>query len=249
MRRWWLLLALLAVALAACAGRSVPTAPAAAAPESTAPGGEGVTVSGLGRVTGKPDVLRATLGVSVTRPTVQEALDDANAAAEALLKALRDHGVRSEDVGTRDFGISPELRHPDDGAAPAITGYTARNTVEAKLRDLGRAGEALTTAVRAGGDAARVEGIGLMIEDNGALLQQARDAAFADARAKAEQYARLAQRPLGALVAISEVTAAPPIPLEPRIGEEAQPATPVPVVPGQQEVTVTVTARWALDRV
>lgn len=246
MRRWFFLLAVLAVALATCAGRSAAISPSAAMPGFPTPEREGVTVSGLGRVMGKPDVLQATLGVSVTRPAVQEALDDANAAADALLKALHDHGVTERDIGTRDFGISPELRSSDEGT-PQITGYTVRNTVEAKLRDLSRVGEALTAAVQAGGDATRVEGIGFLLTDNADLLQQARDAAFADARMKAEQYAQLAQRPLGALVSVSEATTVPPIPLEGRaIAEDAQSATPVPVAPGQQEVTVTITARWAL---
>lgn len=244
MRRWSLLLVMFVVALAACTGRSATTPSTAAAPDSAAL--EGVTVNGLGRVTGKPDVLRATVGVSVTRPTAQEALDAANTAGDTLLEALRDHGVADSDVGTRDFGVSPEFRYLQDGP-PQITGYTVKNTVEAKLRNLGRVGEVLTAVVQAGGDAARVEGIGFMLEDNAALLAQAREAAFADARTRAEQYARLAQRPLGALVSVSEITAAPPIPLEPRVGaDEAQSATPVPVAPGQQEVTVTLTARWTL---
>ncbi|MGH8901222.1 MAG: SIMPL domain-containing protein [Egibacteraceae bacterium] len=244
MRRWSLSLPLLAIVLAACTGRVANLPSASAASDSAAL--EGVTVNGLGRVMGSPDVLRATVGVSVTRPTVQEALDAANAAADALLEALRDQGVSGEDVGTRDFGVNPELGYPEN-SLPQITGYTVRNTVEAKLRDLGRVGEVLTAAVRAGGDAARVEGIGFMLDDNAALLQQARDAAFADARTKAEQYARLADRPLGALVSVSEVTAVPPpIPFEGRAGVEDAQSAPVPIAPGQQEVTVTVTARWTL---
>lgn len=244
MRRWSLSLAVLAIALAACTGRVANTPSSGAASDSAAL--EGVTVNGLGRVTGKPDVLRATVGVSVTRPTVQGALDAANAAADALLEALRNQGISSEDVGTRDFGVSPEFSYPENNL-PQVTGYTVRNTVEAKLRDLGRVGEVLTAAVQAGGDAARVEGIGFMLEDNAALLQQARDAAFADARAKAEQYARLADRSLGGLLSVSEVTAVPPpIPFEGRAGVEDAQTAPVPVAPGQQEVTVTVTTRWTL---
>lgn len=244
MRRWSLLVAVSAVALAACTGRGATGPPTDATSDSMA--AEGITVNGLGRVMGKPDVLRATVGISVTRPTVQEALDAANSAADMLLKALHDHGVAQADVGTRDFGVSPELYYPPDGPGE-IRGYTVRNTVEVKLRDLERVGEALSAAVRAGGDAARVEGIGFALEDNAALLQQARDAAFAEARGKAEQYARLAERPLGALVSVSEATTTPPIPFEQRDkAEGAQSVAPVPVVPGQQEVTVTLTARWTL---
>ena len=240
-----LLTAILAVTLAGCTGGQVPQVQAqAGAPFGTGQVVEGVSVSGLGRVTGRPDVLRVTVGVSVTRPTVQAALDEANRAAEAVIGALRARGVAEEDTQTREFSVNPELRYPPEGGAPTITGYTVRNVVEAKLRDLDQVGDILSAVVAAGGDAARVEGVTFALEDNTAMLQQARAAAFADARAKAEQYAQLAERPLGGLVSVSEATAPPPVPF-PR-GAAEQDTAAVPIAPGEQEVAVTVTAVWAL---
>jgi uncharacterized protein YggE len=252
MRTLIALTATLALALAGCAGGQVPTARTAegaslAGVSGTAPA-EGVTVAGVGRVTGRPDVLRVTVGVGLTRPTVQQALDEANAAADRVLTALRDRGVAETDVQTREFSVAPEFRYPQDGGAPTITGYTVRNLVEAKLRDLDRTGEILSAVVSAGGDAARVENVAFSLEDNAELLQEARAAAFADAKAKAEQYARLAERPLGALISLSEATSAPPVPVpfDQGAGRALQEAAPVPVNPGEQEVSVTVTAVWAL---
>jgi len=58
--------------------------------------------------------------------------------------------------------------------------------------------------VAAVGDDIRVHGVGLQVDDDDELRRQARDAAFADAREKAEQYASLAGRALGPVRSIDE---------------------------------------------
>jgi len=68
-------------------------------------------------------------------------------------------------------------------------------------------------AVSAGGNAARVNGISLNLEDTGALVSNARDTAFADAdadaKAKAEQYAKAAGRSVGEVISITEDVSTP----------------------------------------
>ncbi len=209
---------------------------------------EGVTVDGVGRVTGVPDVLRATIGVEVRRPAVQEALDAANAGAERVLAALRDAGVEERDVHTRDLAVYPEYHSPAPDAPPEISGYVVVNLVEAKLRELDRVGELLDAVLRAGGDDARLNGVAFALEDNAELLEAARDAAFADARAKAEQYARLAGGSLGPLVRLVEADAATPMAHEYETDDAMAAARQdVPIAPGEQEVQVRATATWRLE--
>ena len=212
-----------------------------------APQSEGVTVSGMGRVTGTPDVLRAAVGVEVTRPDVQAALDEANAAAEEVMSALQASGVAEEDIQTVEFSVSPEYRH-EESRAPEVTGYRVTNIMQAKIRDLGQVGQILADAIAAGGDNARVQHVSFALEDNDALLEAARVDAFADARRKAEQYADLAERDLGDLISVSEVTADPPPPVPFAADDAAMEAAGgrVPIASGQQEVVVTVTAVWVL---
>lgn len=209
-------------------------------PEPSGPG-NGVTVSGVGRITGVPDTLSATVGVAARRPTVQEALDAANAAAEQVLGALDDAGIAEEDVQTTQFSVNPQ--YDQDGVA--ITAYEVANTVEATIRDLSSVGATLDAVVRAGGNEARVQGVAYRLEDNAALLAEAREAAVADARTSAEQYAAAAGVELGALTSLSEVTADQPM-TQSFAADAAEAAAPVPVAPGTQEVGVTVTATWSL---
>jgi uncharacterized protein len=253
MARHLIVLLTAVVALAACqstdappdTARVAPGAQAAAAQVAVTAVPEGVTVTGHGRVTGQPDTLRATVGVHVVRADVEQAFDDAAAAADRVLAAVREHGVAEEDIQTREFTVWPEEEYRPD-RPPAITGYAVRNLVEVTIRDIDQAGELLAAVADAAGDDARVQGLHFSLEDNDAQLQGARQEAFEDARRKAEHYAQLAGRTLGDLVSITETTAQlpPPIPL-PDVALEQRAAAP-PVMPGQQEVGVQLQATWAL---
>lgn len=207
---------------------------------------QGVTVTGVGRVSGEPDVLWVTVGVEVAAARVQQAVDDANAAADQVLTALRGSGVADEDIQTREFSVQPEYRYPDN-APPEVTGYRVSNLAEAKVRDLARVGEVLSAAVGSGGSAARVHGVSFALEDNEALLEEARAAALAQARTKAEQYAALAGHQLGELVSVEEATSEvpPPVPFAAEEAAAAAGGSPIPIAPGQQEVAVSVTAVWS----
>ncbi|MBB3036008.1 SIMPL domain-containing protein [Hoyosella altamirensis] len=240
-RRWGAMvftafMSLLTLPLAACGAGS------------TADGGgedspRGVSVVGSGRVTGQPDTLRATVGVEVERSTVQEALDDANAAAQSVIDAVRGAGVEPEDTQTSTFSITPGYDRPEPGEPPQIRGYVVSNQLEIKIRELDSAGAVLQAATGAAGDDARIHGVQFSLEDNEALLEAARERAFVDARTRAEHYADLADRNLGDIVSISEELSAPPPSVR---AQEAQFDGLVPIEPGEVEVEVNVSARWSL---
>ena len=207
----------------------------------------GITVTGEGRVSGTPDTLTATVGVEVTRSTVQQALDETNTAAGKVIDAVKQAGVAAEDIQTRNVSIQPRYEQPGPDKTPVITGYTVSNLVEIKVRALDRAGEVLQAAAGAGGDATRVQGVTFSLEDNQQLLSSAREQAFTDAKQKAEQYASLAGRSLGALVSVSETTnSTVPRPYYDTTAGAGEAAS-MPIEPGQQEVSVQVTAVWAMS--
>lgn len=221
-------------------GRSA--APAHAVDEPSA--SSGVVVDGVGKVTGTPDVLRATLGVSLRRDNVGTALQDANALQEKVRKALKADGVAADDLQTSDVSIYPS--YDNKGKRD---GYTVGETLTVKLRNLKRAGQAITDAVNAGGNAAVLNGVSFALEDNAALLQKARDAAYADAKAKAERYAELSGRGLGKVVLVAETTSPPEQPVSYGLAASADKAasSPVPLDAGTSQVSVSVTVRWALQ--
>jgi uncharacterized protein YggE len=104
-------------------------------------------------------------------------------------------------------------------------------------------GSLLVAAIDAGGDGARVDGISFSHHDAGALEREARDAAYADARAKAEQYAGLAGQALGEVRRIVEAgPGAAPSPHQ----AMALAASAVPVDGGEGTVSAVLMVTWAL---
>lgn len=127
-----------------------------------------------------------------------------------------------------------------------VNGYDVFQSLTVKLRNLDEAGDAISDAADAGGNATRINGVSFDIEDNSKLLVQARDAAFADAKAKAEQYARLAGRSLGRATQISEGSVGGgPIMYAGGRAEAAMDSS-VPIQPGTQQISISSTVVWEL---
>ncbi|MBM3696253.1 MAG: DUF541 domain-containing protein, partial [Actinobacteria bacterium] len=105
MRKVLMLVAAGALLLAACgSGEESLVTPAGSDGSITS----GINVSGQGKVTGKPDTLTVSLGVSVLRPTVDRATGDAAALAAAIIDALKGSGVAEADIQTANYTINPE---------------------------------------------------------------------------------------------------------------------------------------------
>jgi uncharacterized protein YggE len=216
-------------------GTGPGTAVAADPEEGTA----GVLVDGQGEVSGTPDVLRLTLGARGVGRDVSAALSSVNAQITRIRQQLVRDGAKASDIQTSDVSIYPT-------STKQGRRYEVNETLTAKLRDLKRAGALISNAVDAGGNGVTLHGVSFALEDNVALLDQARDKAFADARKKAERYARLAGGTLGDVQLVSESSWSPPMPYAQRdVG--ASKASDVPLYTGSSQVGVSVTVRWALS--
>ena len=230
-------------------GRQATAAPAAPAPTtptipaSAGAAGSGITVTGSAEVAGAPDTLRLDLSVTAKADSVSKALDQANRTVTRVQDSLRHHGVDARDLQTSDLQVQPDYSYPGNGT-PVLRGYDVTEGLTARLRDLGKAGAAISEATTAGGDALRVNGIQLDLGDSSRLVAAARDKAMADAKAKAEQYARAAGRSLGPVVSVSEDVSQPP-PVDYPMRTAAADAKPVPIQPGSQDVGVRVTVVYA----
>lgn len=206
----------------------------------------GISVTGSGEVTGTPDTLTVDLGVSVLGETVAEAAAQAAEKAEAMIAALEDNGVAEEDITTTNYSIWPEYDYR--GNTERLVGYRVNNTVRAKVRDVESSGDVIDAAVAAGGDGAVVSSLQFSIEDNEALVEAARQAAWDDALAKATQLAELSGQTLGAAVTITETVSAPPTPYFYGDGAMAgaEEAFETPIQPGTSSVEISLFVNFAI---
>ena len=84
-----------------------------------------------------------------------------------------------------------------------------------------------------------------MVSEASKLLDEAREQAFADARRKAEIYARAAGVSLGAPLSISEGSASVPM-FRSKIA--MAPMVSAPVSTGEETLSVTVNVSWAIKQ-
>jgi len=215
---------LAAAALTACDGHPGPAANA-----------HQVTVTGAGHVAGVPDTLTADVGIEFAAPDVTTAMDQTSQRQQAVINALTAAGVDSNDITTIDVTVQPHY----DGTTGTIIGYRATNSIRVKVRKTDAAPQLLAVVVNTGGDATRINSVSYSIDDDSKLVKEARRRAFQDAKDRAGQYAQLAGLHLGKLVSISEAPVNTPAPRAPT-------ATEIPLQPGQQTLTFSVTTAWEL---
>ncbi|TDE93982.1 DUF541 domain-containing protein [Occultella glacieicola] len=202
----------------------------------------GIVVTGTGGVDVEPDVVHADLGVSVSGPDLSEALPAAEQGLARIRDGLLARGVERRDLRTTQTSIWHEDRTNEAGE-PAPSRVHVRLGLRVVLRDLGASGAQVHAALADGGHIARIDSLTFAVSEPEQAQVRARAAAFADARHRAEQYASLAGRALGAVVQVVEGGAnVTPMPKARMMA--AAPAS-MPVEGGEQTVGASVTVHWA----
>jgi uncharacterized protein YggE len=208
---------------------------------TAATAGTRITVTGTGVVSGTPNQLTLSMGVQVNGASVDSVLQQISQAAQQVTAALRSQGVAAADIQTSGLYIQPDYA----SSSQLPSGYGASESLTATLVNIAAAGAQIQAAVHAGGNAATVNGISLDLTDTSGLLATARARAIGDARTKAAQYAQALGQPLGPVISISDQAQAAPFPL-PMGATAAGRASSVPISPGYQQLTVSVTVVYAV---
>jgi uncharacterized protein len=223
-------------------GASHPTGPSAqAATAQTSPQPAGrITVTGTGTATGTPNQLVVSMGVQISSGSVSAALASANQVVSQVTAALTGQGVAAADIQTSGLSIYPNY----ESSSPVPTSYQVTESLTATLNEISAAGRQIEDAVGAGGNAITVDGVSLNLTDDGPLFAAARASAMRDARVKAEQFARAAGEPLGQVLSITPVASSSPPVFAPNSATSAGSAA-VPISPGNQQVSVSVTVVYA----
>ncbi len=201
---------------------------------------DGVVVAGAGTAAAPPDIVRIDLAAEAIADTVREALNDATVGLARIRSTLRDAGVPTADLRTTDTSV--HVDHGPRGEGPQR--FVARLGLSATVRDVGSAGSIVQNAFDEAGETARLSGLFFEHSDPSGLLSAAREAAFADALAKAQQFAELAGRELGAVVCGGRHRRRRADPAAAH-GDGRCRWLQFNVEGGQQEVSATVVVRWS----
>jgi len=230
----------LATILAAAAAGTLLAVPARAQTEPPAM----ISVTGEAQVSVPPDLAQIDGGVTSEAKTAREASEANNAAMGKVLLALRGAGIDEKDYQTSRLSLQPQNSSSKPGGPSTIVGYRASNRVTIRLRDIAKLANVIDTLVGAGAN--DIGGINFTVSQASKLLDEAREQAIADARRKAEIYARAAGVTLGAPLSITEGGAPGPI-LYRRMAAPMA-AAGVPVAQGEETLQVTVSVSWAIKK-
>jgi len=226
----------LVTSLAAVLAITLLTAPARADDFPSA-----ISVSGEATVSVAPDLAQIDAGVANDAKTAKEASDANNAAMGKVLLALKGAGIAEKDYQTSRLSLQPQYGQNKSTGASPVVGFRASNRVTVKIRDVTKVAGIIDTLVGAGAN--DIGNISFEVTQASKLLDDAREQAVADARRKAEIYAKATGVTLGAPLSVSEGGA--PVPLF-----KARMATPqmapAAVAPGEETLSVTVNVSWAI---
>jgi uncharacterized protein YggE len=203
-----------------------------------------ITVTGVGTISVVPDAVRFNATVSSLASTNAAALSSASKSAAALRAALKEKGIALKDIRSANISAYPEYNYTQESGTK-ITGYRASQSFDVLVRKASDAGTIIEAVVTAGGDNVQLGGV-IPITLNPAIATEgARAAAVANAKSKASSYAKLLGTSIGKVVFLEEQSS--PIYSSPFPMAKAEADSAVQIDLGEQDVTVTITVRWALN--
>lgn len=203
-----------------------------------------ISVSGEGTVSVPPDLAVVDGGVTTDAKTAREAAEANNAAMAKVLAALKSAGIAEKDMQTSRLSLFPQYAQqtrPNPGPN-VISGYRASNRVTIRVRDVTKVAGTIDALVSSGAN--EVGGINFMVTKASQLLDDARSDAIADARRKAEIYAKAAGVKIGAPISISEDSGSAPAPM--MLRKMAADSASAPVAQGEEVLRVNVSVSWEI---
>ncbi|QIG78899.1 SIMPL domain-containing protein [Stakelama tenebrarum] len=201
-----------------------------------------LTVVAEGSTTRTPDLATISAGVVTQGATAAEAMQANSARMARVIAALKRAGIADRDIQTSNINLSPQYRR-EDNQPPVITGYQASNSVRVRFRDIENSGAILDLLVAQGAN--NINGPSLGLAEPQGAMDEARADAIRTARARAELYASAAGLSVDRILSISEGADRGGGPMPMGYMARAESAD-TQVLPGEQDVTVTVTVRFLL---
>lgn len=204
-------------------------------------------VEGVGEATAVPDTAVISFGITKTSPTVAAAQQETNQIMNTITDGLKDMGVGEKDIKTTNYSVYPT--YASTGNQQTITGYTVTQNIQANVKPIDKANQAIDLATKAGaniiGNISFTLGAGAKKD----LQEKARDEAVKNAKEKAESLAKIAGISLGKIIDIQEYpTYSTPQPEVSRLNVATkEDAAPTELNPGETTISTTVSLGYQLQ--
>ena len=161
-----------------------------------------IVVFGEGSVNVAPDHAQINSGVRTRAKTVKDGTEVNSKVMAGIIAAMVKSGVLQKDIQTSRFSIQPAYAPAEPRVEQKLVGYNVSNQVRVTIIQMDKIGEILDQLVAAG--VTDVGNIVFLVSDISTALDEARKAAIADARRKAEVYAQASDLRLGRILWVTE---------------------------------------------
>lgn len=198
-----------------------------------------INVSGTGTVNASPDIAYITLGVVVENKDAKVAQQDNAKAMDKIVDTIKGTGIKSEDIKTVNYSISPKYDYNKDTGESKINGYSVSNSVQVTVRDITKAGSIIDIGANSGVNI--TSNISFGISDYDKYYSQALKKAIDGAKLKAETMAGSFSIKLGTPVTINENGGYNPTPIYNGYSVKADAAmASTPIQAGTMEISANV---------
>ena len=150
-----------------------------------------ISVSGEGKVTATPDIVRIQAGVSVLGKTTKEAQEATNQKITKILEILKKNNISENNIQTANLTFSEEYDWSEKERK--VIGQRVRQSLNIKIPEISENPKRITDILDEMGtiDGLELDSVTFDIEDKKELYTKARAEAFAKAQQKAEELANL----------------------------------------------------------
>ena len=199
-----------------------------------------VTVQGKGSLRVTPDLALLYMGVEVTAPTAQEAVQENARIMQAVLDKLSSYNIPKDQIKTTWFSLWRVTEY--QAGEQKFKGFRVSHTLEVPVSDIPKVGEILDTVVTSGVNV--VNNVTFSVRDPKETYQETLLQAVEDARSKAEVLAQAQGLKIKEIKKVVEKQA-----FAPQYGAEGGEGefTITPFVPGQLKIEAVVEVTFSLS--
>jgi uncharacterized protein YggE len=165
---------------------------------------QSVTVTGTAKSIQKNQIATFTAGVDAVNDKKDVAVTEVNTKVAALTKAVKDFGIKEQDIKTQNLSVyQNEETYYDNGVQKSRKGqWRVNNSIEITLRDVTKASQLTDLLTNSG--ATNTYGPNFQFDDTSQAEKDLYNLAMKDATDKAAILAKSAGRKLGKVVNVVE---------------------------------------------
>ncbi|MFA6190324.1 MAG: SIMPL domain-containing protein [Candidatus Staskawiczbacteria bacterium] len=222
-----------------------------------------ITVSGEGKVYVKPDIAVVSIGVTTQDATVAEVTKTGTTKMNTIIDAMKALKIDQKDIKSTNYSLTPvyedstvytpvPMMYPAPDIAVSrtstttIKGYRLEQSIEVKIRDFTKIGDALDQATKSGANT--VGNLQFTIDNPEQFREQARAEAIKKAKNNAKNLAKESGISLGKIINVYEnYNPYPVMYSDASKGMGVAESAPVPTIePGQQEINVIINLTYKI---